>query len=726
MTDRRDSDPFAGSGAVSARAREMEWSTTPLGPVDQWPADLRTMVRTIMESPFPSALWCGPELTLIYNDAYTPVLGAKHPRALGRSGRDVWSEIWPHIAPLFESIRRGEGPVFQEDAPFFVERAGSEPSEPGEPNAWFTFSLSPVRDQEGAVVAFLNMVQESTARLRAEREAREVRDRAERMQTQFREVFTHAPSFMAVLRGPEHVFEYANEAYYRLVGHRELIGLPVLEALPEVREQGFRDLLDQVVRTGEPLVGRETRIVLSPEPGTEPEERFVDFVYYPLRDEANGPVGVVAHGYDVTEHVRSRKDAQRARREAEDASQAKSQFLANMSHEIRTPINAIMGYADLLELGTAGPLTDQQRSQLERLRASSHHLLSLVNDILDVAKVEAGRMDVDASPAEVARAVASALSVVRPQASDRGIQLENGCTPEADVRYNGDEDRVRQILVNLISNAVKFTEAGGKVRVECGTTEDRPPGLEARREGLLTFIRVTDTGIGIAPEDLPQVFKPFVQVDRGHTRTYGGTGLGLTISRHLARLMGGDLTARSTPGEGSTFTVWLPTEPAPAGDPLLEEARDAIPPHLTVVGATLRDGTMEVLDRFVSRLRQDPRVPGARKVADADLQDHAASFLADIAQSLIVLEDSEAIPDRLLQDGSEIQRIIAELHGRQRARLGWSDDALTREWGILLEEMEKAVRRGTRDLRIDEALDLMRRFTDRARRISLRSFHHME
>lgn len=731
----RPEDPFAGPGEMRALCRSLDWVSTPLGDVADWPAALRTTVRVCMEAPFPMNVTCGPERILIYNDAYRSALGAKHPAALGARFQDVWSEIWDEIAPLFEQIGAGGAPVYVADAPFLVRRADGDgagrenPGSGGPPNSWFTYSLSAVRDAGGDVVGILNVVSESTDRVLVEREREAARAEAEQAEARLREVFTEAPAFMAVLRGPKHIFEFANDAYYQLVGHRALLGRPVFEALPEARGQGLEELLDGVLETGEPFVGRELPVFLARGPGSEPEQRFLDFVYYPLREADGARSGVVAHGSDVTDHVLARREAQRARADAEEANRAKSDFLASMSHEIRTPINAIIGYTDLLELGIAGPITDAQQEHLERVKTSSAHLLRLIDDILDLAKVEAGRMRVEQERVLALNTIAAALALVGPQAEERGIQIEDSCAGSANTVYMGDQDRVRQILANLLSNAVKFTAPGGSIRITCGMAPGPRAGMDDPESGARAFIRVSDTGIGIAPEQIEAIFRPFTQVERGHTRSQGGTGLGLSISRRLARLMGGDLTAESEPGQGSTFTLWLPSEAAPShlDEEILTETREAPPPNLAAVGRALQDNIPSVLERYRRRLRDDPDIPIADRLSDADLEDHASTFLVDIAQSLVALERSEVAPARLLHDGSEIQRLVAELHGRQRAHLGWDENALAQEWRILREEIEVGVRTALPHAGdTSAALDLISRFLERAERISHRSLTQTE
>lgn len=237
-----------------------------------------------------------------------------------------------------------------------------------------------------------------------------------------------------------------------------------------------------------------------------------------------------------------------ARSEAEAANKAKSAFLATMSHELRTPLNAIGGYADLLEVGVHGELTEMQHRDVTRIKRSQRHLLSLINDILNFAKIEAGRVSYAVRPMIIADHLPELESLIAPQLKEKELEFEFRCRDPACAAY-ADPEKVQQIVLNLLSNAVKFTDRGGRIVLKC------------RADDEFVMIMVQDNGSGIAKSRLNMIFDPFIQLDRGTTSQHEGTGLGLSISRDLARAMGGDLIAESEVGEGSTFTLSLPLRP---------------------------------------------------------------------------------------------------------------------------------------------------------------------
>ncbi|HJQ54576.1 MAG TPA: ATP-binding protein [Gemmatimonadaceae bacterium] len=238
-------------------------------------------------------------------------------------------------------------------------------------------------------------------------------------------------------------------------------------------------------------------------------------------------------------------EARKAWAAADAANRSKAEFLAVMSHELRTPLNSIGGYVDLLEMELRGPLTEAQRADLGRIKRSQEHLLGIINDILNFTRLEATEVKFDIIEVSVRALVVDLDAVVSPLA--RAKALEYRCDmPSGNVYVRTDPDKLRQIMINLVSNAVKFTPAGGRIRVACTVGEKT------------VSIHVADTGVGIPVDKQESVFEPFVQLDRGLTRTTDGTGLGLPISRGLARGMGADITLESEEGAGSTFTLALP------------------------------------------------------------------------------------------------------------------------------------------------------------------------
>ncbi|HEX6309512.1 MAG TPA: ATP-binding protein [Longimicrobiales bacterium] len=408
-------------------------------------------------------------------------------------------------------------------------------------------------------------------------------------------------------------------------------------------------------------------------------------------------------------------EAERARAEADRANLAKSEFLATMSHEIRTPINAIIGYNELLRMELAGPLEPKQRQHLERIRASSRHLLDLIQDVLDLAKIEARRVEVGRERALAVNAVALAVGIVAPQAQASSVTLTSAEPADStEAYYFGDERRVQQIIVNLLTNAIKFTDAGGRVEIAYGVAQESPLGAAA------TWIRVTDTGIGIAAPDLHRIFRPFEQLQQGHTRRHGGAGLGLAISRELAHLMGGEISVRSAPGAGSAFTLWLPrTTPDERKEIGFDIAAEPYPPGVAEVGRALHRAIETITERFTRSLRD--ALPVARELPDPVVQDHVAAYLADVAQTLIDVA-SQTGAASLVRDGSEIQHVIANLHGRQRARFGWTAEALTREMELLYGIIEDMVRDECAHCDggdVDAALRIVRRMLVTAEQVSL-------
>ncbi|WP_224008063.1 PAS domain-containing protein [Aureimonas sp. SA4125] len=261
---------------------------------EQWPETLKAMVATMLSSPHPMFMAWGPALISFFNDAYRPLLGAKAEGALGRPFADLWSDIWTEIEPIVGKALAGEGSRF-EDMPLVMTRNGRPE------DTWWSFSYMPLRDGSGEVRGVLCVLEETTARVRSVRHSAAERERLEQM-------FDQAPSFIALLRGPEHVFEVVNPAYMRLIGHRDVIGRTVAEALPEAVEQGFVGLLDNVFRTGEVFTLTGARFDVQAVPGGSFAERYVDLVYQPIRDEAGNVAGIFVEGSDVTDRTNAQAE----------------------------------------------------------------------------------------------------------------------------------------------------------------------------------------------------------------------------------------------------------------------------------------------------------------------------------------------------------------------------------------------------------------------------------
>ena len=334
---------------------------------------------------------------------------------------------------------------------------------------------------------------------------------------------------------------------------QEVIGRPLLELFPELADSGREGAFRRALEGETVVFAHHFHRYLLPLPAgpgyPEFEHMQQSARVVPLYsgDRVGGTVALIQ---DVTEREAREAQLRGAMEQAQAGSRAKSEFIASMSHELRTPLSAIIGYADLVGNEVLGPLRDRQKDSMRRLKAGAWHLLGIIEQILTFSRAEAGREEVHPERLEPLELAREALDLVEPQADEKGLRVAltvDGAPGEIET----DAGKLRQILVNLLGNAVKFTDAG-EVELRLGSVD-----------GCATF-QVRDTGPGVPPEHLERIFEPFTQVDQSVTRLKGGTGLGLAVSRRMARLLGGDLVVESTPGEGSVFTLKLPPAPPAA------------------------------------------------------------------------------------------------------------------------------------------------------------------
>ena len=496
-------------------------------------------------------------------EIWGPVNASAHVDAYGDSyvgyHRGTRRRYESHEWPLSRALLHGE--VINDEI-IEVER-------PDGTHRLVSMSAAPVRDAAGTVLGGVATSTDVT-----EREALVVALAAS--ERQVRTIAENASLALFVMDAQQRCV-YLNPAAERLTGYTlaELQGGPLHDFVhhthPDGRPYPLEECpIDRALPQNERERGTETFV--------HKDGSFypVAFTASPLRDEVTGaPVGTIIEVRGIAAELEAEAERERllaaertARAEAETANRAKSQFLANMSHELRTPLNAIGGYTELLALGLHGPVSADQRHALTRIQSAQRRLLALINDVLNYAKLEGGRVEYDLAPVDVRAVIADVVPLVEPQIQTKGIALEVRL-PDSACPALADRAKLGQVLLNLLSNATKFTSARNPITHEPGrvTIElEVAPLPDDEHERPVLQLRVADTGEGIAREKLDSIFEPFVQLHADYTRVTEGTGLGLAISRDLARGMGGDLRVRSTEGVGSTFTLLL--QHAPGAEPL--------------------------------------------------------------------------------------------------------------------------------------------------------------
>ncbi len=441
-------------------------------------------------------------------------------------------------------------------------------------------SVTALRDAQDAIIGYLLIGTDNTARKQVEEERRKL-DQRLRDQHFYTRSLIESNIDALIATDPRGIITDVNKQTEALTGctRDELIGAPFRNYFtdPARAEAAITRVLTEGKVTNYELTARARDGTLT----------VVSYNATTFHDRDRSLQGVFAAARDVTELKQYEHTLQQKNVELEEASRMKSEFLANMSHELRTPLNAIIGFSEVLRDGLIGELTDQQRGFIGDIYSSGNHLLSLINDILDLSKVEAGKMLLELEPVQVSSLFVNSLSIIREKAAQRRIHLASEAS-EALGALLADARKVKQIVYNLLSNAVKFTGDGGHVTLRAGLVpRDRVGMLSGEWEGralplagseFTSFLQisVTDDGIGISPEGLTQLFKPFSQIDSGLARKFEGTGLGLAMVKLLAELHGGAVAVESALGHGSRFTVWLPVRSLPEG--VAAPARAPAPP----------------------------------------------------------------------------------------------------------------------------------------------------
>jgi PAS domain S-box-containing protein len=423
-------------------------------------------------------------------------------------------------------------------------------------------SVTALRDAQEAIIGYLLIGTDNTARKQTEEERMKL-DQRLRDQHFYTRSLIESSIDALITTDPRGIITDINKQTEALTGRTrdELVGAPF--------KNQFTDALRAQAGINRVLsAGRVTNYELTVR-ARDGSLTEVSYNASTFHDRDRNLQGVIAAARDITELKRFEHTLVQKNVELEDASRTKSEFLANMSHELRTPLVAIIGFSEVLHDGLLGELTLQQRGYIGDIFSSGQHLLSLINDILDLSKVEAGKMLLDVEPIEVASLLQNSLSIVKEKAAARRIRLQLVAAADMGL-INADVRKVKQILYNLLSNAVKFTGEGGQVTVRTARVARAAVGqlsgawkgwsLPLADNGFEQFLKisVTDSGIGITADGLQRLFKPFSQIDAGLSRRFEGTGLGLAVVKVLAELHGGAVAVESAVGEGSCFTVWLP------------------------------------------------------------------------------------------------------------------------------------------------------------------------
>ncbi len=575
-----DGHPSSGPGEMAARIGRFDWSTTPLGPTGSWPQSLRTALEIVLSSRYPMFVWWGKELVNLYNDAYRPFLGKKHPQALGQSAREVWAEIWRLIGPRTEAVLARAESTFDEALMLIMDRFGY-PEE-----TYFTFSYSPVRNDEGEIGGLFCAVTDETPRIIGERRLRLLREVAASFSTADTPEHVCAVAAECIARNPRDL----PFALLYLMERDGRAARLVAQAGIEPGAAGAEPLVEMTTRAPWPFadVAHRNELVVVEDPaahlgrlptgawdrgperavvvplGEQGQTGIAGFLvaglnpYLLFDEEYRGFIALLAG--QISSGMANARAYQEERRRAESLAEldrAKTAFFSNISHELRTPLTLMLGP---LEEALASPdgAAAGGRENLALAHRNGLRLLRLINALLDFSRVEAGRIQAMYQPTDLAAFTSELASNFRSACEKAGLSLN--ITAERLPRpVFVDREMWEKIVLNLVSNAFKFTFEG---RID----------VTLRAEDDHVVLRVADTGTGIPESELPFIFERFHRVEGARGRTHEGTGIGLALVQELVRLHNGGVAVESTLGRGTTFTVRIPFGAAHLPPERLEDA----------------------------------------------------------------------------------------------------------------------------------------------------------
>jgi PAS domain S-box-containing protein len=563
-------DFLSGGGEMGARIRAFEWSQTPLGPVDSWPQSLRSATSILLSSRAQIVLFWGPDLIALYNDAYAPVFGSKHPWAMGKPARECWAEIWKDtLAPLFSGVLESGAAFYAQDYPFFIERHGY-PEE-----TYFDVSYDPVRAEDGAIGGIFCIVTETTVRVLERRRLQTLRALSSQSLLEFnsdKEVCQLAAKTIG-----ENNRDVPFALIYLIDDDRKTArleaaagieeGTPIsplaveLDAgssggvwpLEKVTSSNHFELVDTTHIPSLPFgawneAPRSVLILPVAAPGQNLPTALVAAAVSPRRplDDAYQNFYHTITGYISTSLASARAyEAERKRADSlAELDRAKTTFFSNVSHEFRTPLTLILGPMEELLATPADSLGPKERGLVDMMHRNGLRLLKLVNSLLDFSSIEAGRMQAVYEPTDLGRLTSDLTSVFSSAVEQAGLKLIVDCPPLEEPVYV-DREMWEKIVLNLVSNALKFTFEGA-ITVSLNAAG---PNVE---------LVVRDTGTGIAESELPHLFERFHRIRGAQARTHEGTGIGLALVQELVKLHSGSVRVESAVGEGTTFSVSIP------------------------------------------------------------------------------------------------------------------------------------------------------------------------